>query len=167
MFKFSSILTLFIGLVFFSSCNIKSTDKALMYYDNIVTSKTNPLINTYEDELIQSFKNYVPSEMKSKYEALEDYVLKLEKEFADIDPYFGDATLIDGAKKLVAAYKDVLPIYKDKVAIESLTDDAYGDGEANESSHLSDKIDAILNPVNEEYIKITEKFAADNNFTLK
>jgi hypothetical protein len=167
MFKNSNGFLLLTALLFISSCTFKSTDNALKYYDNIVTSKTNPLITKYEDELIQSFKNYVPSEMNAKYNALEEYVLQLEKELAEIEPYFGDASLINGSKKLVSSYKDILPLYKEKVAIESLTDDAYGDEEATQSANLSDKIDAILNPVNDEYIKITEKFAADNNFTLK
>jgi hypothetical protein len=167
MLKFAPLFIFSVILVALSACKFKSTESALAYYDTIVTSKTNPLVTQYEEELIASFKNYVPAEMNAKYTALEEYVLQLEKEFADIEPYFGDAALIDGARKLVAAYKEALPLYKEKVAIESLTDDAYGDGEANESSHLSEKIDALLNPVNEEYIKITEKFAADNNITLK
>jgi hypothetical protein len=167
MFKFSSVFTLFISTLFLASCSFKSTDKALKYYDNIVTTKTNPLINKYEDELIQSFKTYVPSEMNAKYTALEEYVMQIEKELGEIEPYFGDASLIDGAKKLVAAYKEALPLYKEKVAIESLSDDAYGDGEASQSANLSEKVDELVNPVNESFIKITEKFAADNNFTLK
>ncbi len=155
---------LFLGI--FSSCDVDTPEKASAYYASIVEDKTNPLITKYEQELIESFTEFKPDVMSSKYKALEDYVNKIDKELSEMEPYFDDATLLDGAKKLVSAYKESLPLYKEKVEIESLSNEEYTSEKAQKSSELMDEIDELLNDINSEYKEITLKFGETHKFPI-
>ena len=157
---------LFFALITFVSCYFKTTDKALDYYEEIVTKRMNQLVTNYEMALIDSFENYNPEEMQSAYDALEKKVLELEKDFNGMKDYYGDTSLIDNAKELISAYKKALPLYAEKIAIESLSDDAYTDAEAEKSTALMDEINELLNPLNDKFIESTEVFAAANGFEL-
>jgi uncharacterized phage infection (PIP) family protein YhgE len=156
---------LFVG--FLSSCNLDTPENASKYYKSIVEDKTNPLISKYEPELIESFKEFKPDVMSSKYKSLEDYVNKIDKELSEMEPYHGDATLIDGANKIVDAYKKALPLYKKKVEIESLSNAEYTDANANESNELMNEIDELLNDVTSDFQKITSDFGKNHNFTIE
>ena len=152
---------------FLSSCNLDTPENASKYYKSIVEDRTNPLISKYEPELIDSFKDFNPEVMSTKYKALEDYVNKIDKEFSEMEPYHDDATLLDGAKKIVDAYKKALPLYKKKVEIESLSNAEYTDAKAKESNELMNEIDDILNDVTSDYQKITLDFGKNHKFPIE
>lgn len=164
--KFSHFFTLFFALLTFVSCDFKTTDKALAYYEEIVTKRMNQLVSNYEVALIDSFENYNPEEMQSAFEALEKKVLEFEKDFNGMKDYYGDASLIDNANELISAYKKALPLYAKKISIESLPDSEYTDEKAEQSTALMDEINELLNPLNDKFIESTEVFAAANGFEL-
>ena len=159
------LLPLFLlGLL--SSCDVDTPEKAGDYNDLIV-SKTDKIIAIYETELLLSFDEFIPEEMEKKYNELEKYVESTSKELEEIEPYFGDASLIDDAKNLVNAYKKSLPLYKEKVQLESLTVMDYTNEIADQSMALSEEIDAILNTANDKFRATTKTFAKAHKFKLK
>lgn len=164
MKKLIYLLPLFL-LGFMTSCDIDTPEKAADYYD-VIIKKTNPLITEYENELIESFSDFVPEEMEEKYDAFEAYVEKTAKELDEIEPYCGDETLINDAKALLAAYKETLPLYKEKVEIESLATADYTDAKAEKSGDLMDEIDEILNEANDKFRETTHKFGEEHDFTI-
>ena len=128
---------------------------------------TNPIVNVYEKELIESFKNYIAADMSDKYIKLELAVIETSNNLDKIGDYHGDATLINDAKELLAAYKKTLPLYKKKVAIESLSDKDYTEAKEKESIAIMDEIDGILNDVNEKFRLTTQVFGKVHNFEIE
>ncbi len=164
MKKLTFLFPLFL-LGFLTSCDVDTPEKAANYYDTII-KKTNPLITTYENDLIESFADFVPEEMEEKYDALETYVEKTAKELDELEAYHGDETLLNDAKALLAAYKKTLPLYKEKVEIESLSTANYTDAKADKSAELMDEIDDILNEANDKFRETTHKFGEEHNFPI-
>jgi hypothetical protein len=158
----------FILMALVSACGEKSTpEKASKYYNSIVKEKTNPIVNEYEANLINSFSSYIPADMKAKFELFKMYVEKTKKDLEPIEPYFGDASLIDGAKELLTAYEKTIPLYAEKVDIESLSNDLYTKEKEARSKEIMKQIDIILNTVNDKYRNTTTNFGKTHNFKIK
>ena len=165
MKKLTFLLPLFL-LGMFSSCDIDTPEKAADYYD-VIIKKTNKLITVYENELLESFSDFVPAEMEEKYNNLEKYVNETSKELEAIEPYCGDAKLIDDAKALLAAYTKALPLYKEKVELESVETIDYTNEIADQSVALSDEIDEMLNAANDKFRATTKEFGKEHKFKIK
>lgn len=144
--------------------NVNSIE-ASDYYSSIV-DKTNKLILVEEDNLLKSFKTYVPQEMRTNLISFGDYVKKLNRELEIVKPFNEDLTLLKAAKSLVDGYVSVVPLYEEKVNIESLPDSLYTIDKQEKSKSIMQEIDSILNPLNDTYIKETDAFAKRYNFPL-
>ncbi len=167
MRKLTSLLP-FALLLLFASCGEQDTpENARKYYQSIVKDKTNPIVNEYEKDLIESFKNYIAADMSDKYIKLEVKVIETVNELDKMKDYHGDASLLNDAKELLAAYKKSLPLYKKKVAIESLSDKEYTEAKEKESKELMDEINSLLNDVNEKFRLTTQVFGKVHNFEIE
>ena len=167
MRKLASLLP-FALLFLFASCGEPDTpENARKYYQSIVKDITNPIVNVYEKELIESFKNYIAADMSDKYIKLELAVIEKSNELDKMKDYHGDASLLNDAKELLAAYKKSLPLYKKKVAIESLSDKDYTEAKEKESKEIMDEINGLLNDVNEKFRLTTQVFGKVHNFQIE
>ena len=167
MRKLTSLLP-FALLLLFASCGEQDTpENALKYYQSIVKDKTNPIVQEYETDLLESFKNYIAADMSDKYIKLELAVIETSNELDAMKDYHGDATLLNDAKELLAAYKKALPLYKKKVAIESLSDKEYTEEKEKESIELMKEVNSLINDVNEKYRLTTQVFAKVHNFEVE
>lgn len=153
------------GLIL-ASCDQPTPEKASAYYASIVP-KTNVLTQEVEDDLIASFKKYIPSEMEKKFDVFEEYVKNLDREFDGKQPFYEDASLIKAANNLIDGYVKVIPLYEEKVEIESLPDTLYTIEKQNRSKDIMQEINLVLNTLNEIYIKETYAFADKYKFPLK
>lgn len=145
MKKLSGILLLFL-LVFASSCDSETPEKAKVYYKSII-DKINILTKDYEGALIKSFDDFVPEEMSAKLTALEGYVKQLDEDFSKMEPFYGDAELLNGGKDVVNAYKEVLPLYAAIVKNESTPQSDYTDANSKIYKDLMKQINDKLNLV--------------------
>ena len=167
MRKLASLLP-FTLLFLFTSCGEPDTpENARKYYQSIVKDVTNPIVNVYEAELIESFKNYIAADMSDKYIKLELAVIESANKLDKMKDYHGDASLLNDAKELLAAYKKALPLYKKKVALESLSDKDYTEEKEKESKELMSEINGLLNDVNEKFRLTTQVFGKVHNFKIE
>jgi len=167
MKKLTALIPLALLFVLISCGEPDTPENARKYYQSIVKDKTNPIVNVYEKDLIESFKNYIAADMSDKYIKLELAVIETANELDKMKDYHGDATLLNDAKDLLAAYKKSLPLYKKKVAIESLSDKDYTEAKEKESKELMSEINGLLNDVNEKFRITTQVFGKVHNFKIE
>ena len=145
MKKLTGILLLFL-VVFATSCDSETPEKARVYYKSII-DKINVLTKDYEGELIKSFDDFIPAEMNAKLTALKGYVKQLDEDFSKMDDFYGDASLLEGGKDVVNAYKEALPLYAAVVENESTPQSEYTDANSKIYKDLMKQINDKLNPV--------------------
>ncbi len=165
MKKLSGVLLLFL-LVFVSSCDTETPEKAKTYYSSII-DKINILTKDYETPLINSFDKFVPEDMSSKLTALEAYVKLLEEDFSKMDSFYGDETLLKGGKEVVQAYKETLPLYAAIVKNESIPQKDYNEDNSNVYKDSMKKINDKLNPVMDKNKVTANAFGAAHNVIIK
>lgn len=140
------------------SCDSETPEKAMVYHKSII-DKINILTLDKEAKLIHSLDNYIPDSIAIYLKDVEQYVTTLDKEFASISDFYGDATLIDAGRKTMNTYKKTIPLYKKVVANESLSESEYTDENAQKYTQLMDQIDANLNQQLDDLKKASEKFS--------
>ncbi len=167
MSKLTILFPVVLLFLFTSFSEPDTPENARKYYQSIVKDITNPIVQGYEKDLIDSFKNYIPAEMSSKYIKLELAVIEKSIELDKMTDYHGDASLLNDAKALLAAYKKSLPLYQKKVIIESLSENDYTEAKEKESKELMDEINGLLDHVNEKFRLTTQDFGKAHNFEIE
>lgn len=145
MKKLTGILLLFL-VVFATSCDSETPEKARDYYKSII-DKINVLTGEYEADLIKSFDKFIPAEMDAKLTALKGYVKQLDEDFSKMEPFYGDASLLDGGIDVVDAYKEAIPLYEAVVKNESTPQSEYTEANSTIYKDLMKQINEKLNPV--------------------
>lgn len=165
MKKLTGFLLLFL-VVFATSCDTETPEKASAYYKSII-EKINVLTKDYEGELIRSFDKFVPEDMNAKLTALEAYVKQLDEDFSKMEAFYGDEKLLNGGKDVINAYKEALPLYAAIVKNESTPQSEYTDANASTYKDLMKQINDKLNPVVNQNKVNSQVFAEIHKVKIK